>query len=171
MMILERGRFLTEWVLLIAGLMLAGFVIGVAQYREYADIDRRERDRLATQAGIINKNLGRSLQVHLLLSSQRLVAGLLPLLRRSAEQDGHADAVFVTSTAAQVAYPGGAGYNAAKAAESGSTLVSPRMSAEVAAGRFCRFLETASAAMWWRAMARWAWFLGASPKLDLRWMS
>ena len=52
------------------------------------------------------------------LSSQRLVAGLLPLLRRSAEQDGHADAVFVTSTAAQVAYPGGAGYNAAKAAES-----------------------------------------------------
>mgnify|MGYP001587042603 FL=1 len=52
------------------------------------------------------------------LSSQRLVAGLLPLLRRAAEHDGHADAVFVTSTAAQVAYPGGAGYNAAKAAES-----------------------------------------------------
>ncbi len=52
------------------------------------------------------------------LSAQRLVAGLLPLLRRAAEEDGHADAVFVTSTAAQVAYPGGAGYNAAKAAES-----------------------------------------------------
>ena len=51
------------------------------------------------------------------LSTQRLVAGLLPLLRRAAAADGHADAVFVTSTAAQTAYPGGAGYNAAKAAE------------------------------------------------------
>lgn len=51
------------------------------------------------------------------LASQRLVAGLLPLLRRSAAADGHADAIFVTSTAAQTAYAGGAGYNAAKAAE------------------------------------------------------
>ncbi|WP_200847086.1 SDR family oxidoreductase [Microbacterium sp. 18062] len=52
------------------------------------------------------------------LSSQRLVAHLLPLLRRAAASDSHADALFVTSTAAQVAYPGGGGYNAAKAAES-----------------------------------------------------
>ncbi|WP_309065134.1 SDR family oxidoreductase [Microbacterium sp.] len=52
------------------------------------------------------------------LSSQRLVAGLLPLLRKAAAADGHADMVFVTSTAAQTPYPGGAGYNAAKAAES-----------------------------------------------------
>ncbi|CAN7365781.1 SDR family oxidoreductase [Microbacterium maritypicum] len=52
------------------------------------------------------------------LASQRLVAGLLPLLRRAAAADGHADAIFVTSTAAQTAYAGGAGYNAAKAAES-----------------------------------------------------
>ncbi len=51
------------------------------------------------------------------LATQRLVAGILPLLRRASEQDGHADTVFVTSTAAQVAYPGGGGYNAAKAAE------------------------------------------------------
>lgn len=51
------------------------------------------------------------------LASQRLVAGLLPLLRRAADADGHADAVFVTSTAAQTAYAGGGGYNAAKAAE------------------------------------------------------
>ncbi|WP_206535687.1 SDR family oxidoreductase [Microbacterium sp. 4R-513] len=51
------------------------------------------------------------------LSSQRLVAALLPLLRRAAA-GGHADTVFVTSTAAQTAYPGGGGYNAAKAAES-----------------------------------------------------
>ena len=51
------------------------------------------------------------------LSTQRLVAALLPLLRRAAAADGHADLLFVTSTAAQGAYPGGAGYNAAKAGE------------------------------------------------------
>jgi NADP-dependent 3-hydroxy acid dehydrogenase YdfG len=52
------------------------------------------------------------------VSTQRLVAALLPQLRAAADADGHADTVFVTSTAAQTAYPGGAGYNAAKAAES-----------------------------------------------------
>jgi NADP-dependent 3-hydroxy acid dehydrogenase YdfG len=51
------------------------------------------------------------------LSAQRLVAALLPLLRAAADQDGHADTLFVTSTAAQTAYAGGAGYNAAKAGE------------------------------------------------------
>lgn len=51
------------------------------------------------------------------LAAQRVVAALLPLLRAAAADGGHADAVFVTSTAAQVAYPGGAGYNAAKAGE------------------------------------------------------
>ncbi|MGX1932527.1 SDR family oxidoreductase [Microbacterium resistens] len=52
------------------------------------------------------------------LSGQRLVAALLPQLRSAAAEDGHADVLFVTSTAAQAAYPGGAGYNAAKAGES-----------------------------------------------------
>ena len=52
------------------------------------------------------------------LATQQLVAGLLPLLRSAAESNTHADLVFVTSTAAQNAYPGGGGYNAAKAAES-----------------------------------------------------
>lgn len=51
------------------------------------------------------------------LSAQRLVAALLPQLRAAAEADGHADTLFVTSTAAQTAYAGGAGYNAAKAGE------------------------------------------------------
>jgi NADP-dependent 3-hydroxy acid dehydrogenase YdfG len=50
------------------------------------------------------------------LAAQRLVKALLPQLRRAAA-DGHADTVFVTSTAAQTAYPGGGGYNAAKAGE------------------------------------------------------
>ena len=52
------------------------------------------------------------------LSGQRLVASLLPLLREAANAAGHADLLFVTSTAAQTAYPGGGGYNAAKAGES-----------------------------------------------------
>lgn len=52
------------------------------------------------------------------LSAQRLVRRLLPQLRRTAGDGGtHADLLFVTSTAAQVAYPGGGGYNAAKAGE------------------------------------------------------
>lgn len=51
------------------------------------------------------------------LAAQRLVSALLPLLRAAASDGGYADVVFVTSTAGQVAYPGGAGYNAAKAGE------------------------------------------------------
>ncbi len=51
------------------------------------------------------------------LAAQRLVAALMPQLRAAAASDGHADTLFVTSTAAQTAYAGGAGYNAAKAGE------------------------------------------------------
>jgi NADP-dependent 3-hydroxy acid dehydrogenase YdfG len=51
------------------------------------------------------------------VSAQRMVAALLPLLRQTAASEGHADTLFVTSTAAMVAYPGGSGYNATKAAE------------------------------------------------------
>lgn len=50
------------------------------------------------------------------LSAQLIVAALLPQLRAAAA-DGHADLVFVTSTAAFTPYQGGGGYNAAKAAE------------------------------------------------------
>ncbi len=52
------------------------------------------------------------------LSAQLVTAALLPLLRASITDDGdHADTLYVTSTAAQTAYPGGGGYNAAKAGE------------------------------------------------------
>lgn len=51
------------------------------------------------------------------IAVQQLVALLLPQLRAAAASDGHADVVFVTSTAAQVAYAGGGGYNATKAGE------------------------------------------------------
>lgn len=56
------------------------------------------------------------------LATQRVVAALLPLLRDAADVpdrgQAHADLLFLTSTAAQRAYPGGAGYNAAKAGQS-----------------------------------------------------
>lgn len=52
------------------------------------------------------------------LSAQAITAALLPQLRASIADGGHADTLYVTSTAAQTAYPGGSGYNAAKAAES-----------------------------------------------------
>jgi len=52
------------------------------------------------------------------LASQMITAALLPLLREAAAASGHADTLFVTSTAAQNAYAGGGGYNAAKAGES-----------------------------------------------------
>lgn len=51
-------------------------------------------------------------------SAQLVTAALLPLLRQAAMDAGHADALYLTSTAAQAAYPGGGGYNAAKAGES-----------------------------------------------------
>lgn len=51
------------------------------------------------------------------LATQRLVAAFLPALRRAVADGGHADTLFVTSTAAEVPYPGGSGYNAAKAGE------------------------------------------------------
>ncbi|MCU1438666.1 MAG: short-chain alcohol dehydrogenase [Naasia sp.] len=48
---------------------------------------------------------------------QRLTAVLLPLLRRTAAEHGHADIVAITSVAATEVYEGGAGYHAAKAGE------------------------------------------------------
>ena len=52
------------------------------------------------------------------LSAQLVTAALLPLLRRGADAGGHADTLYITSTAARTAYAGGSGYNAAKAGES-----------------------------------------------------
>lgn len=51
------------------------------------------------------------------LGTKRVVSALLPLLRRAAAVDGHADILTVTSIAAHIAYVGGGGYNAAKFAE------------------------------------------------------
>ncbi|MGN8048475.1 SDR family oxidoreductase [Curtobacterium sp. 22159] len=51
------------------------------------------------------------------IGTKRVVAALLPHLRRRAADAGNADIVTVTSTAGHVAYENGGGYNAAKFAE------------------------------------------------------
>lgn len=51
------------------------------------------------------------------LGTQRMVAALLPALRRGSIERGAADILAVTSIAGHVVYPGGGGYNAAKHAQ------------------------------------------------------
>lgn len=48
------------------------------------------------------------------LSAQRVIAALLPALRAGARERGVADILAITSTAGQIAYETGGGYNAAK---------------------------------------------------------
>ena len=50
---------------------------------------------------------------------KRVTSALLPLLRKGAASDGHADIVTITSIAGYVSYEGGGGYNAAKFAARG----------------------------------------------------
>jgi len=57
------NRYLTEWILLLGGLLLVAAVIGLTFYQEYVDIGRREHERLANQASVVSKNLGRALAV------------------------------------------------------------------------------------------------------------
>ncbi len=57
------------------------------------------------------------------LATKRVTGALLPALRAGAEEAGSGDIVTVTSIAARVPYAGGAGYNAAKAAEAALVAV------------------------------------------------
>jgi len=52
------------------------------------------------------------------LGTQRMIAALLPALRAGSRERGSGDIVAVTSIAGHTVYPGGAGYNAAKHAQS-----------------------------------------------------
>lgn len=77
------------------------------------------------------------------LATQRVVAAVLPLLRDAADGaergHDHADLIFLTSTAAQRAYPGGAGYNASKA---GEAMIAQALRLELA-GEPIRVVEVA----------------------------
>ncbi len=73
------------------------------------------------------------------LAVQRITTALLPLLRATAAVAGNADIVNITSIAAAEVYEGGAGYNAAKAAEA---AVSRALRLELA-GEPLRVIEVA----------------------------
>ena len=60
---LGNNRYLSEWILLLTGLSLVVAVVGLTAYQEHEDIGKRERERLATHAEVLNKNLGHSLQI------------------------------------------------------------------------------------------------------------
>jgi hypothetical protein len=53
----HRSRFLTEWLVLLAVLLTFGGYIGYSQYQDYVQIEAHERERLASQAAVIEKNL------------------------------------------------------------------------------------------------------------------
>lgn len=61
--ILGSNRYLSEWILLLGGLSIVVGVLGVNFYQEYIDIGNRERERLATQASVLNQSLGNGLEV------------------------------------------------------------------------------------------------------------
>ena len=78
------ARFLSEWFIFSAALAVIAFVIGLFIYRDYTDIQARERDRLAAQARVLGKNLYRTLDaVNRALASIRA-----DLPRWQAERDG-----------------------------------------------------------------------------------
>jgi len=75
-----------QWLLLTAALLILGGVMGLNTYSEHGSIDTSERERLATQARVIDENLGRQLRAtNLALDSIR---SDLPALKT--KKDGNA---------------------------------------------------------------------------------
>ncbi|MDK9715484.1 MAG: EAL domain-containing protein [Sulfuritalea sp.] len=54
---LRGSRFLGEWLFLLAALTAFGGYIGYSQYQDYLQIEIQERERLTTEAAVIEKNL------------------------------------------------------------------------------------------------------------------
>ncbi len=61
-MLVRKSQFRTEWALLLGCLLTLGSVIAIALVDERQGLEIRERERLATQARVINDNLGRQLE-------------------------------------------------------------------------------------------------------------
>jgi len=57
----RRHEYLAPRLALAAGLLVASCFIGYATYQQYGRIGQRESERLATQAKVVNENLGRQL--------------------------------------------------------------------------------------------------------------
>lgn len=54
-------HFLCQWLALALALLVVGGIIVTTLYREHRHIEKRERERLAAQAKVIDENLGRQL--------------------------------------------------------------------------------------------------------------
>jgi len=68
----RRHEYLAPRLSLAAGLLITGCFIGYSMYQQYDRIAQRESERLATQAKVINENLGRQLDgVYLALQGIR----------------------------------------------------------------------------------------------------
>jgi diguanylate cyclase (GGDEF)-like protein len=82
---LQRDRRrLFEWLFLLGVLLALGGYIGYLQYQEYRQIETHERERLASQAAVIEKNLAPQL-----LLANRVMEGILnDLPSWQAENDG-----------------------------------------------------------------------------------
>lgn len=70
--ITRKGRYWAEWLFLLVALLMLGSYIGYSQSKEYRRIETQQRERLANQAELIEKNL-----VPQLLSAKRAMDGIL----------------------------------------------------------------------------------------------
>ncbi|MEF8709184.1 MAG: hypothetical protein V5B38_10075 [Candidatus Accumulibacter propinquus] len=60
---LRDGSPFAQWLLLATALLLLGTVIGSSLYSQRQSIDARERERLGTQAIVVEENLASQLLV------------------------------------------------------------------------------------------------------------
>ncbi|MDP1733660.1 MAG: EAL domain-containing protein [Sulfuritalea sp.] len=82
----RRSRFLTEWLVLLAILLTFGAHIGYSQYQEYVQTEAQERERLASETSVIEKNL-----VPRLLTANKALASIRDDVSRwGATKDGPA---------------------------------------------------------------------------------
>ncbi|MCX7172578.1 MAG: diguanylate cyclase [Proteobacteria bacterium] len=59
---LSRRPYLVQWLILGVGILVVAALIAYGLYRDRSDMESGERDRLRTQAHVINDNLGRQLE-------------------------------------------------------------------------------------------------------------
>jgi diguanylate cyclase (GGDEF)-like protein/PAS domain S-box-containing protein len=71
----RRRRYLSEWLFLLAGLLILCGYIGYSQHEERTLIDSNERERLTSQAALIETNLAPQM-----LSTRKAIDGILASL-------------------------------------------------------------------------------------------
>ena len=67
-----NSSYFFQWVILCTALLTLGGFIGFIQFRDYRRIDTQERERLATQTEVVEKNLAPQL-----LLANRVISGII----------------------------------------------------------------------------------------------